>query len=127
MPRVLSKTFALAVLVAVMTTSPVDYTSFLSNSVCSPLQRVAYFAMSTFDKIVGACIWPFSAMNKFMVTATDWLQSGCETLVEKSVGVSVICVRFLANTVKQFCCVALKGLGFAVETLCRITGLCSDG
>ena len=116
----LSKAFVLAACVAVMATSPVDYTVFLSNSVCIPLQRMTSFVTSSFDTIVTVLIWPFAAVNRLIVTILAQLVDLSVVIVETSIYFLDVCLRTMVNGTCGLCRLAVNSLMYLMSVKSQV-------
>lgn len=104
-----SKALVLAALVAAMATSPVDYTTFLANSVCLPLQRVTSFATSSFSTVLDWIIWPVRVVNRALVNVIDWA-------TELSINVVIALVDMSAIGIEK----TIGMLGLVIEMGTRV-------
>lgn len=100
MSKAVFKALILAAMVAVMTSSPVDYATFLSNSVCLPFQRLTSIVTLTFNAVVDVVVLPVSFMIELIIKAICWLEDQCLLLATKSFNMFDTCFRTVTEMLK---------------------------
>lgn len=100
MSKAVFKALILAALVVVMTSSPVDYATFLSNSVCLPFQRLTSIVTLTFNAVVDVVVLPVTFVIELIIKAICWLEDQYLLLATKSLNIFDRCIRTITEMLR---------------------------